>query len=121
MVEIERGDNNTRTLSEIDLACGFYRVFLTMYEQLIRLVRQEENGYIHSIASWPHLEMIRSASMPFAQNFQRVTRQIQMSQVPKSNGDAWIIRTMRHHFDLSTTVSHVSTRRRQRIEGGVFY
>ena len=30
MIEIERSNS---TVSEIDLACGFYRVFLTMYEQ----------------------------------------------------------------------------------------
>ena len=101
------------------MACGFYRVFLTMYEQFIRLAKQEENGYIHSIATWPHLEMIRSASLMFAQNFQRVTRQIQMNAIPKNQGSAWILRVMRHHLDLSTTVSDVSTRRRQRIEGGL--
>ena len=54
-----------------------------------------------------------------AQNFQRVTRQIQMNAIPKSQGSAWIVRIMRHHLDLSTTVSDVSTRRRQRIEGGL--
>ena len=118
MIEIER---SSKTVSELDLACGFYRVFLSMYEQLVRFAHQEENGHILSIASWPHIEMIRSASLSFSQNFQRVTRQVQMSAYPKNNAEAWINRVMRRHLDLSTTVSNLTSRRRSRIEGGVFF
>ena len=116
MIEIERSSS---TVGSLDLATGFYRVFLTMYERLIRFAQEEEMGKLHSVAAWPHLEMIRSASLSFAQNFQRITRVIQIRNTAESDAEVWIMKVMRRHLDLSTTVSELATKRRQRVEGAV--
>lgn len=114
------GTIKNEPIDGLDVAAGVYRIFVTMYSRLYEHALSEASDYTRSVASWPHIEMIRACAGPFLRNFQDVTNRAQhetSTDVAATDGMMWIRRVMGRHHDIAVLLSGTSSQFSKRRAG----